>query len=439
MPRRLAILFVAFLITALTAAQTGTPATATGTTPGTSTPGTSMPGTSTPGTRKKSAAGQTAGPSAPASSRAASSGTAGVVGPSTPVMFVSGLCALQGANVPALVVPPRPGTPPGTCMRAVTKSQFEMLVAGLGPRAQQADKRQLAEYYVRGLLIDNEARKLKLEQDPQTAEAIWMGRIAALGEALHRHLQQRFANIPEADVIAYYNGHKNEFEEATIRRIVVPKPQQKAAVQAPPDKKPEATKAEDKATTAAPDSPSAAKLGASPELPYDQQLAARKAYSEKLVERAKAGEAFDKLQKDAFTVAGLQSAAPDTEAVAIHRGQLPPAHEEKIFALQAGQYSALIDEPSAYVFYKLESRRAVPLTEVREDIRSALRNQKEDEAIKQVFSAGKPNLNPAYFAPSKPEVAETPEAKSPEAKPDAAEPARPEAPKPEAPKPEAPK
>lgn len=394
MPRRLAILFVAFLVTALTAAQTGAPASA---------PATPKP----PDTKKRPATAGQAAPNAP-STNALSAGGPGTVGPNTPVIFVSGLCALQGANVPAVAVPPRPGMPAGTCMRAVTKSQFEMMVAGLGERAAQAEKTQLAEYYIRGLMIDNEARKLKLDQDPRTAEAIWMGRIAALGEALHRHFQKQFANIPEADVAAYYNGHKNEFEEVTIRRIVIPKPQQKAAVVKPEDKK----------ADAAPDSPSAAKPAAPApaEVPYEQQLAARKTYSEKLLARAKAGEAFDKLQKDAFKVAGLESAAPDTEAVAIHHGQIPPAHEVKVFALQPGQYTALIDEPAALVFYKVESRRSVPLNEVREDIKASLRNQKEDDAIKKVFLASKPNLNPAYFAP--PKAAE----ETPEAKPDAAQP-----------------
>jgi hypothetical protein len=415
MPRRLAILFVAFLITALTAAQTSTPAGASGKKPGAK--------------KRAAAAGETSAPGAPAA------GAAGKVGPGTPVIFVGSLCALQGANVPALAVPPRPGMPP--CMRAVTRSQFELMVAGLGQRAAQAEKTQLAEYYIRGLLIENEARKLKLEQDPETAEAIWMSRIAALGEALHRHLQKEFANIPESDVSAYYNAHKDEFEEATIRRIIIPKPQQKAQIQ-----KPAASKA------TAPDTPSATKPAATPaEAPYDQQVAARKTYSEKSLERAKAGEAFDKLQKEAFSVAGLQSPAPDTEAVAIHHGQLPPAHDTKVFALQAGQYSTLIDEPSAYVFYKVESRRTVPLTEVREDIKTALRNQKEDDTIKQVFQAGKPNLNPAYFPPPKPEAAETPEAKPDSAPPQAEAPqqapatippqpapAQPEAPKQDAPK-----
>ncbi|HTK94898.1 MAG TPA: hypothetical protein VL382_04605, partial [Terriglobales bacterium] len=73
----------------------------------------------------------------------------GAVGPDTPVMFVSGLCALQGANIPAQPVTPGPGAPAaarGQCVRAVTKAQFERLITGLGPRAQGAPRAQLAEY-----------------------------------------------------------------------------------------------------------------------------------------------------------------------------------------------------------------------------------------------------------------------------------------------------
>jgi len=119
MSRRLAFLSLALLITTFAGAQTSAPATS----------------AKKPVTKKQAAASGQAGPaSAP-----------GTVGPNTPVMFVSGLCALQGANVPAIAVPPRPGMPPGTCMRGVTRSQFEMMVTGLGPQGAQAEKTQLAE------------------------------------------------------------------------------------------------------------------------------------------------------------------------------------------------------------------------------------------------------------------------------------------------------
>jgi hypothetical protein len=384
--RRLVIFIAAALLPATLAAQIApaTPA--------------KKPATSSPA--KKAAAGTTPKAAMPS----------GPVGPNTPVMFVSGLCSIPTGPTAPVVIVQRPGEPASACTRGVTKSQFESMVQALGPRAAQADKAQLAEYYVRALLIDNQTRKMKLDQDQKVAEAIWMGRVAALGEALHQHFQKQFANIPQNEVQAYYNAHKAEFEEATIRRIVVPKPQQKANVVKPTDAKPADTKPEAQ-KPGAPDTPSAAKPATTPaEVPYEQQVTARKAYTEKLLERAKAGEPFDKLQKEAFAAANIQSAAPETEAVPIRRGQIPPAHDEKVFALQPGQYTPIIDEPAAYVFYKVESRRTVPLADVSEDIKAAIRNQKEDDIIKQVFTAGKPVLNPQYFAPpSRPRSGAAPE------------------------------
>jgi hypothetical protein len=315
-------------------------------------------------------------------------------------------------------------------VRAVTKQQFERMVAGMGPRAANADKVQLAEYYMRALLVDNETRRLKIDQDPAVAEALWMSRIGVVGDALHRYFQKTFAaRITEAEVSSYYEAHKNEFEEAAVRRVVIPKPTPPAKGEKPADGAP--------ATEAAPDSPSAAKSAQAPapaEIPHEQLAAARKAYAEKLLARARAGEDLDKLQKEAFTTAKLDVEPPDTNPVPLRRGQLPESHEEKVFAAKAGEFTALFDEPSAYLFYKIERARSLPLAEAREEVRKQLVNEKEDEAIKKVFTSGKPRLNPVYFAPSAPAQP----APQPEAPPAATE-RKAEEPKAEPPATEAPK
>lgn len=370
-------------------------------------------------------------------------------GPNTIVLYVSGLCALPVAGVPAK---PVPTAPPAQCVRSVTKAQFERMVAGMGPEAANGDKRQLAEYYMRALLIDNESRKLKLDQDPATSEAIWMGRVGVVGKALHRHFQKQFGNISDADIQKFYDANQGEFEEATVRRVVIPKPQQQGKVEKP---------AASEKSEAAPDSPSATKSAQPgvPEVPYEQQLAQRKTYADKVLERARAGEDPVKLQKEAFAAAKLDVEA-DTNAVPLHRGQLPPAHDEKIFATKAGDVTPMIEEPNAYLFYKVEKKRTVPLTEAREEIKTQLIGEKEEEAIKRVFSSGKPVLNPAYFRPPEPEAppkaeppateepkkeqpkAETPktEAQPPAEQPkqESAPPAEPEKPQPDKPKTEAP-
>jgi hypothetical protein len=294
----------------------------------------------------------------------------------------------------------------------------------MGPRAQAGGKGQLAAAYANALAIDNAARKLHLDRDPEVMHAIWVGRVGALGEALHRHMQKQLGNIPESEIAAFYEENKKDFEEAGVQRVAIPKPSQPAKVVTGEPKKEGA---------AAPESPSATKptTPAPAAVPYEQQVASRKALAEKLLERAKAGEDLNKVQKDAFVLANVPEALSEAEAATIHRGQLPAAHDEKIFALQSGQFTPLVEESSAYYFYKVSSRRTVPLAEVKDAIRRELVSRKEDAEIRKLFGESHPQLNPAYFTPPAPE---TGEAKPAEAPPEAAPaPQQPEPPKQETP------
>jgi hypothetical protein len=316
-------------------------------------------------------------------------------------------------------------------MRAVTKGEFEAMIRGLGPRAAAADKAKIAEFYAHALAIENQARKINLEKtDPDLAELLWMARIGALGDALHRHLQKQFENVPDSEVQAFYDQHKADFEEATIQRVVIPKPPKPAAAVTTPPAKPGEKPAE-----AAPESPSNAK--ANDQQAYTEKLAALKTTAEKMLERAKAGEDLAKLQQEAFTAAGMQGKPPDMEPVAIHHNMLPPAHDQKVFALQAGQYTDLIEEPNAYMFYKVVSRRTIPLAEVKEEIKQNLATENEDRIADQFFSESKPILVPGYFAPQKPEkpaAGEKPEAQ-PESPQSEAAPEQPKAEQPQQPAP----
>jgi hypothetical protein len=291
---------------------------------------------------------------------------------------------------------------------------MEWMAAGMGPRAQAAGKTQIAAYYANALAIDNAARKLQLDRDPEVMHAIWIGRVSALSEALHRQMQKQFGNIPESEVTAYYEKNKPDFEEAAVQRVAIPKPSQTTKAAAGEPKK-----------DAAPESASAAKATtpAAAAVPYEQQVAERKALAEKLLARAQAGEDLNKVQKDAFVLANVPEALSEAESATIHRGQLPATHDEKVFAAQGGQFTPLIEEPSAYYFYKVTSRRTVPLAEVKDAIRRELVSQKEDAAIRKLFGESQPQLNPAYFTPPPPEKGEAkPAQEPPEATPTPAPP-----------------
>lgn len=358
----------------------------------------------------------------PATSKAAAPKVETGLSDDSPVLFVPGLCNIPAtAPVPATPIAPKPGAPPqAKCMRQVSKKQFEALVKGLGPRAANADPMKIAEFYARALVIENQVRKLNLEQtDPDLREELWMARTGALGQALHRHFEKQFSNIPDSEIQAYYDKHKTEFEEATIQRVVIPKPPQPAKTVTTPGK-----------DEKAPESPSASKSAttpATPEQPYAEKIAALKTTAEKMLERAKGGEDIAKLQKEAWTASALKGDAPDVEPVAIHHNMLPPAHDQKVFALQPGQFTELIEEPNAFMFYKVTAKRTIPVADAKNDIKQALANEREDALVNKIFSESQPVLNPAYFQPPKPEQGAKPEGAQPEQPKSEATPEQPKA------------
>src|SRR5262249_59674649 len=123
-----------------------------------------------------------------------------------------------------------------------------------------------------------------------------------------------------AEIEKFYNDNKAAFEEAIVRRLMIPKP---AATppSAPPASGSEAKPAESASPQPAPDE------------------AAQKAYAEKARERAVAGEDFDKIQSDAFLFYKTTIAPPTTVLGPRRRGTLPPDQESAVFALKPGDVS----------------------------------------------------------------------------------------------------
>ena len=346
----------------------------------------------------------------PATTAPSKPGAPGPLTDDTPVLWITGLCSIPAtAAVPASPVPPKPGAPPeAKCMRQITKKQFETMSKVFPPGT---DKMEVAEVYAQALAIENHSRAVNVEADQEARDVLWLARIKKLADLMHEQFQKQFP-ISDADVQAYYDQHKADFDEVTVEGVIVPKPQQKAAAVTTPGK-----------DEKAPESPSASKAAtpAAPEPPYAEKLAASKAAAEKMIARAKAGEDLAKLQKEAFTTAGIQEAPPDIEPFTIRHSQLRPQQEatgKKIFALEPGQYTDLIEEPSAYTFYKLVSKRTLSAADVKNEIKQKLTAQKEQAAIDEMLSKSKPVVNPAYFPPPKPGQGANPEGAAPQAAPE---------------------
>ncbi len=300
-------------------------------------------------------------------------------------------------NAPVITLPKLcdPGAPP-RCKKVITKAEFETIVDAINPEMPPAGRRSLATQYARVLATDIEAAKLGLEQDPKVQEMLRLARMQVLAQELTKALQKKFKELSPQELQSYYNDNKPKFEEVTLRRVMVPKP-------APTEAKP-------------------------------AEEAAVKATAEKVRARAAAGEDLDKLQKEVSesasnktaTAPGSQPAAniaiPATNLGPRRRGSLPLAHEQ-VFDLQPGEVSQPLDDMSGYYIYKVESKRQLPLDDVKAEIERTLQGQKMQDAMQAIAATATPELNETYFGPASagamPGMSATPQGRSGAAKPPA--------------------
>lgn len=260
------------------------------------------------------------------------------------VITINGLCAqgTSGANCPP---------------RTISQAEFEKVVQVINPNLPKDSRRQVAGLYIQLLVMADQGQKLGADKDPTFEERMRLERLRLLAQAAERKLQEGTKPV-EQDVETFYAENANRFEELAIRRVMVPKAIDGQA-------KPEETK----------------------------QLA------EQLRQRALQGEEFDKLQAEAFVSTKAPGAPPSTSLGWKRRGAMDMRHEDKVVALRAGQVSELLDDNQYWYFYRIDSKRMIPMATAQKDIENALQQQRMETRIRQVLGGIKPDLSEAYFGP----------------------------------------
>ncbi|MCI0348062.1 MAG: peptidyl-prolyl cis-trans isomerase, partial [Acidobacteriales bacterium] len=329
--------------------------------------------------------GAPATPAAPGQAPAAGA-PAKPVAPTAPVITLNGYCeAPAAASAPAAKPASR------NCKKVITKADFERILSAAIPANRRADllanpqiKQQIARQYAEIMVMANEARKRGIQRRPATQEMMRINQLQVLAQGLMQDLSEQSTPSP-AEVDKYYSENKAAFEEAIIRRLMVPKPTPPAATT------PAASGSEAKTAEPAPPQPA-------------PDEAAQKAYVAKARERAVAGEDFDKIQSDAFLLYKSTLAPPTTVLGPRRRGSLPPDHDAAVFALKPGEVSQWFDTPNGSYLYKVESKRIVPLGEVREEITRRLQPQKLNDSRTAIMNAVQTDLNQDYFGAAAPAV-----------------------------------
>lgn len=253
----------------------------------------------------------------------------------------------------------------GECKTVLTRHQFDTMLEAISVTTQitsPSAKRSLAEGYVQLLALADAGEQAGIDKDPHFQELMQIVRVRTLAEAYRHSLDEKYAHPSSDEIAAYYNNHKEDFEQLRIDRISIPFVNYKLP-------------------------------------PSSQANFAKKARAEadKIRERAAAGEDMHKLQEEAATTLGLTTPAT-TDLGARKKGSLPPGVEKDIWSLKPGEVTKVEEEHTGYNIYKIRSRDTMPLEVAKNDIIRELHQKNLQAAIKQIMDNVHTKLNDQFFA-----------------------------------------
>jgi hypothetical protein len=279
-----------------------------------------------------------------------------------PIITIVGLCDSPSAD----------NGDPADCKTVITKAQFEKLIDAVQPGMPARARREFALSYADALVMTRKAEQMGLDKEANYEEQMRLARVQILSRDLKKAIQDRVSQIPDRDIEHYYRSNTARFEKAVMDRIYIPKTQQ-------------------------PGSASDKKLNDADRQKRLHESGQRmKEEADNLRERAVAGEEFTKLQADAYQVAGIKSAAPDT-SIGIRRTSLPP-NQASVMDLKPGEVSSVLEDPNGYVIYRVKTKETLPLDQAREEIKATLRSQRMQDEMRDIQDSATAALDESYFS-----------------------------------------
>ena len=286
------------------------------------------------------------------------------VAPDATVITIDGLCENPPADKSA-----------GTCKTTFTREQFEKVLNGIQPNMPARGRRQFANRYVNALIMSQKAHEQGLDQGPAFDQRMALARIQILSQMLNQSMQEKASQVSDEDIKDYYDKHTADFREIELHRVFIPKTQTH-------DTKVKLSKEEQEKAT-------------------KEGEAAMKAEAEKIRARAAAGANMDKLQEEAFQVAGIKTKSPSTDMGKVRPDGLN-ASQASVLDLKTGAVSEVLSDASGYFVYKVGAKETAPLEKVTDEIRGTLRGQRMQAAMQAVQQSAKATLDEAYFGPDVP-------------------------------------
>jgi len=292
--------------------------------------------------------------------RAASSS----IDPDSPVIMVDGLCEN----------PPADKVAAADCKTVITRAQFERVIDAGQPNIPARARRELATRYADALVMARKAEQMGLDRGANFEEQMILARIEILSRELNKAIQTEASQIQDKDIEDYYRNNTASFEQAEMERIYVPKTQ---------------------------DSPTLSDRTLSDADKQKQSWQAEqmmKELADKLHARAIAAEDFNKLQIEAYQVAGIKTTAGPSIGT-IRRVSLPP-RQGWVMDLKPGEVSSVIATANGYFIYKVKTKE-LHLDQAREEITGILRSRRAQDAMRDILESATPTFNEVYFQPQR--------------------------------------
>jgi parvulin-like peptidyl-prolyl isomerase len=252
------------------------------------------------------------------------------------------------------------------CKTVISRAAFEKLAGEVAPGQPPQANLQFAHLYSEQLIFAHRAHELGLDKGAGFAEIMKFTNLQLLSRTMSNYLQGQAENMPEGEFEKYYKEHPKEFEQVELLQLTVPK------------RKEQSSESESSAPAARVDTVA--------------EEAAMKAEAEKLRREAVAGGDFEKLEVEAYTVAGNPDFGPDPAVGKVTRATARQFQGLIFDELQPGQVSEVVPYQDFWLIFKVVSKEIMPRDEAK-----MFTGPWTKEAADSLKNSVKSEFNDAYF------------------------------------------
>jgi len=247
----------------------------------------------------------------------------------------------------------------------MTSAEFNQIIDVLPEQVRAmyrgAGRKQLADNLVKLLVLAQEGKRRKLDQTDAFKTQTKFEMDNVLAGLTYTEISKE-VTVDDATLRKYYDDHKNEFEQASARHILVRF--QGSPVPVRPGEK-------------------------------DLTEAEALAKAQDLEKQLKAGADFASLATKESDDTGSASKGGDLGT--FHRGQMVPSFETAAFALQPGQISEPVKSQFGYHIIKLESLQSKTFDEVKPDLEKRLKPEQAQKALEDLQKKSGVVYDPEFF------------------------------------------